>query len=95
MKQVSIECAGSGVDVSVVEAIRGKDVLLGVIDVGSNEVESPDLVAQRIRKALPHVDPEHLYATTDCGLVPRPRDVARGKMQALAKGAAIVREGLR
>ena len=95
VKQVSIECAGSGVDVSVVEAIRGKDVLLGVIDVGSNDVESPDLVAQRIRKALPHVDPEHLYATTDCGLVPRPRDVARGKMQALAKGAAIVREGLR
>ena len=47
-----------------------------------------------LKKALPYVDPEHLYATTDCGLVPRPRDVARGKMQALAKGAAIVREGL-
>ncbi|HYR83736.1 MAG TPA: methionine synthase [Terriglobia bacterium] len=94
VNQVSIECAASGVDVSIVEAIRGKDVLVGVIDVGTNEVESPDLVAQRIRKALPYVDPEHLYPTTDCGLVPRPRDVARGKMQALAKGAAIVREGL-
>ena len=94
VKQISVECAGSSVNVSVIEAIRGKDVLLGVIDVGTNEIESPIVVAQRIRNALPYVDPERLYPCTDCGLVPRPREVALGKMQALAKGAAIVRQGL-
>ena len=93
--QVSVECAASGVDVSVLATLNGKDVMLGVIDVGTDEVESPETVAARIRKALPYVEQERLYPCTDCGLVPRPRSVARGKMRALAQGAALVREELR
>jgi 5-methyltetrahydropteroyltriglutamate--homocysteine methyltransferase len=89
--QVSVECAASGVDVSVLGTLKGKDVLLGVIDVGAEEVETPETVAARIRKALPYVPPEHLFPCTDCGLVPRSRDAARGKLRALAAGAALVR----
>jgi 5-methyltetrahydropteroyltriglutamate--homocysteine methyltransferase len=92
--QVSVECAASGVDVSVLSSLQGKDVLLGVIDVGMEDVESPELVAQRIRAALPYVAPEHLYACTDCGMVPRSRSAANGKMRALAQGAAIIRQEL-
>jgi 5-methyltetrahydropteroyltriglutamate--homocysteine methyltransferase len=92
INQVSVECAASGVDVSVISALKGKDVLVGVIDVGTDEVETPALVASRIRKALPYVRPEHLFPCTDCGMVPRPRAVARGKMRALVEGAAIVRK---
>lgn len=89
--QVSIECAGSGVDVSVLRALKGKDVLLGVIDVGTETVESPEQVAARIREALPYVPAERLLPCTDCGLVPRSRAAARGKLRALTAGAAIVR----
>jgi 5-methyltetrahydropteroyltriglutamate--homocysteine methyltransferase len=94
IQQVSVECAASGVDVSVLDALRGKDVMVGVVDVGSDDVESPELVAARIRKALPHVPPDRLIACTDCGLVPRPRAVAKGKMKALVEGAAMVRKEL-
>ncbi len=89
--QVSVECAASGVDVSVLGALDGKDVLLGVIDVGTEEVEAPEVVAGRIRAAMPYVAPERLYPCTDCGMVPRSRAAALGKMRALALGAAIVR----
>ena len=89
--QVSVECAASGVDVSVLGVLKGKEVLLGVIDVGTENVETPELVAERIRKALPYVAPERLFPCTDCGLVPRSREAARGKMRALAAGAGIVR----
>jgi len=92
--EVSLECAASGVDLSVISALKGKDVLVGVINVGTDEVETPALVASRIRGALRYVDPEHLYPCTDCGMVPRPRAVARGKMRALVEGAAIVRKEL-
>ena len=92
--QVSVECAASGVDVSVLAALRGKDVLLGVIDVGTEDVEAPETVAARIRKALPYVDAEHLQPCTDCGMVPRSRASALGKMRALVAGAAIVRREL-
>jgi 5-methyltetrahydropteroyltriglutamate--homocysteine methyltransferase len=92
--QVSVETAASGVDVSVLSALEGKDVIVGVIDVGTETVESPELVAERIRRALPFVAPEHLIACTDCGLVPRSRKASSGKMRALALGAAIVRAEL-
>jgi 5-methyltetrahydropteroyltriglutamate--homocysteine methyltransferase len=92
--QVSVECAASGVDVSVLRSLEGKDVLIGVIDVGTEDVESPELVAQRIRAALPYVAPEHLYPCTDCGMVPRSRAAANGKMRSLVKGAAMVRQEL-
>jgi 5-methyltetrahydropteroyltriglutamate--homocysteine methyltransferase len=90
--QVSVECAASGVDVSVLAALAGKDVLLGVIDVGTEQVETPALVAERIRRALPYVPLDRLYPCTDCGLVPRSRQAAAGKLRALAAGAAIVRD---
>ncbi|MHB8574043.1 MAG: methionine synthase [Dehalococcoidia bacterium] len=89
--QVSVECAASGVDVSVLAALAGKDVMVGVIDVGAETVETPEVVAARIHRALLYVPAERLFPCTDCGLVPRSRDAARGKLRALAAGAAIVR----
>ena len=92
--QVSVECAASGVDVSVLRELRAKDVLVGVINVGTEDVETPDVVAGRIRCALAHVPATHLFPCTDCGLVPRSREASRSKMRALAAGAAIVRAEL-
>ena len=92
--QISVECAASGVDPSVLALARGKDLMVGVIDVGTEEVETPAIVAARIRTALQYVAPDHLYPCTDCGLVPRSRAAARGKMKALADGAWIVRREL-
>ena len=92
--QVSVECAASGVDVSVLRELEGKDVLVGVINVGTEEIETPEVVASRIRCALAHVPAAHFHPCTDCGLVPRSRAASRGKMRALAAGAAIVRAEL-
>jgi 5-methyltetrahydropteroyltriglutamate--homocysteine methyltransferase len=92
--QVSVECAASGVDLAVLRELEGKDVLMGVIDVGTDEVETPEVVAERIRRGLEHVPAARLRPCTDCGLVPRTREAARGKMRALAAGAALVRAGL-
>jgi 5-methyltetrahydropteroyltriglutamate--homocysteine methyltransferase len=94
IQQVSVECAASGVDVSVISALKGKDVMVGVIDVGTEQVETAEIVAARIRRALAYVDPEHLYPCTDCGMMPRSRAAARGKMRALVEGAGIVRKAL-
>jgi len=80
--------------VAVLEGARGKDILLGVIDVGTEEVETPALVASRIRKALPYVDPARLFPCTDCGLVPRTRAAARAKLSALVEGTRIIRREL-
>jgi 5-methyltetrahydropteroyltriglutamate--homocysteine methyltransferase len=88
--QIAIETAASKVDVGVTELLQGKDVLLGVIDVGSEIVETPETVAQRLRAALAYVPRNRLFACTDCGLVMRSRDAARGKMRALAAGTALV-----
>ncbi len=88
--QVSVETAASGVDVAVIEALRGKDVLLGVIDVGSEAVETPELVAERLHAALRYTDPQHLFACTDCGMMPLSRKAAEGKLHALTAGAALV-----
>jgi 5-methyltetrahydropteroyltriglutamate--homocysteine methyltransferase len=92
--QVSVECAGSCVDVSVLRELGSKDVLLGTIDVGTEDVETPEIVAARIRCALEHVPASQLFPCTDCGLVPRSREASRGKMRALTAGAAIVRAEL-
>src|SRR5215813_7170527 len=95
IRQVSVECAASKVDVSVLAAAGDLDVLLGVIDVGTETVETPEEVAARIRAALPYVAPERLFPCTDCGLVPRSRGAALAKLRALAEGTAIVRRELR
>ena len=95
MNQVSVECAASGVDLAVLRELEGKDIMFGAIDVGTEEVETAEMVADRLRKALQYVPAERLYPCTDCGLVPRSREASRGKMRALAEGAAIVRAELR
>ena len=82
-----------GVDVSVIELARGKDILLGVVDVGSEAVETPETVAARLKAALPYCDPGHLFACTDCGMMPLPRASAAGKLRSLAQGAALANAG--
>lgn len=92
--QISVETAASGVDLSVLDCLADKEVMVGVIDVGTEEVETPEAVAERIRAAMDHVAPENLIACTDCGMVPRSRQAAAGKLHALAQGAALVNAGL-
>ena len=94
IKQVSLECAGSHVPVDLLGLLKGKDVLVGSVDVANNKVETPAEVAATIRKAMKFVPPEHLVPCTNCGMVPLARDVALGKLKALAAGAAIVRAEL-
>lgn len=92
--QVSIETAAVGVDIGVIELLRGKDVLLGLVNVGSETVETPEDIAGGLRRALAHVTPQRLFACTDCGLVLRSRDAAAAKMRALVAGATIVNREL-
>ena len=89
--QVSLETAQSNLDCKVLEGLPSKTVILGALDLSTHEVESPETVAGRIRKALPHIDPKRLIIAPDCGLKYLPREVARGKMRAMVDGAAIVR----
>ena len=90
-KAVSIETAQSGLDCAVLAKLPDKKIILGVLDLSSREVESPETVAARIRRALPYVSPDRIVVAPDCGLKYLPRDVAFGKMKAMAEGAAIVR----
>ena len=69
-------------------------MLVGAIDVANEIVETPEQVAATIRAALKYVTPEQLFPCTNCGMVPLPRDVAYGKLRALAAGAALVRREL-
>ena len=93
--QVSLECANSNVPIELIGLLEGKDVLVGAIDVAAEEVETPEAVAATIRAALRYVPAERLYPCTNCGMVPLSRDVARGKLNALAAGAGLVRRELR
>jgi 5-methyltetrahydropteroyltriglutamate--homocysteine methyltransferase len=90
--QVSLECANSRVPLSLLGLLEGKDVLVGVVDVATHTVETPEQVAATIRAALRYVPAERLYPCTNCGMVPLPRDVARGKLRALGAGARLVRD---
>lgn len=92
--QVSLECANSRVPIDLIALLAGKDVLAGAIDVASETVETPEAVAAVIRSALAFVPAERLFPCTNCGMVPLPREVARGKLAALAEGARIVRREL-
>ena len=94
IRQVSLECANSHVPVDLIALLDGKDVLVGVIDVATDRVETPDEVAATIRAALQFVPADRLYPCTNCGMVPLARDVARAKLAALAAGAALARAGL-
>jgi 5-methyltetrahydropteroyltriglutamate--homocysteine methyltransferase len=92
--QVSIEAAQPRLDLSIVRALAPKSVMVGVIDLGTPEVESPHTVAQRIRAALEVLPAEKLVVAPDCGMKYLPRASAYGKLQSLVGGAAIVRREL-
>ncbi len=94
VKQVSIETAQSNLDCSVLQALPTKTIILGVLDLSTPQVESPETVAARIRRALPFVGPDRLVIAPDCGLKYLPRDVAFGKMRAMVEGAKLVRAEL-
>jgi 5-methyltetrahydropteroyltriglutamate--homocysteine methyltransferase len=89
--QVSIETAQSNLDCSVLSELGGKEVLLGVIDLSDMNVETPEIVASRIRRALPYVPAKNIIIAPDCGMKYLPRHVAFGKMRAMVEGAKIVR----
>ena len=91
---VSIETAQSNLDTSVLKSLPDKKIILGVLDLSTHEIETPEIVAGRIRRALPNVDASRIVVAPDCGLKYLPRDVAFGKMKAMADGAAIVRAEL-
>ncbi len=89
--QVSIETAQSNLDCSVLKSLPGKKIILGVIDLNDMTVETPEIVAARIRRALPYVRAEDVIVAPDCGMKYLPRDVAFAKMRAMVAGAKIVR----
>jgi 5-methyltetrahydropteroyltriglutamate--homocysteine methyltransferase len=90
--QISFETAQSNLDCSVVTQLKGKKLILGVINLADMEVETPEIVAARIRRALPYAPAEDIIVAPDCGMKYLPRDVAFGKMKAMVAGAAIVRQ---
>jgi 5-methyltetrahydropteroyltriglutamate--homocysteine methyltransferase len=90
--QVSVECRASRVPTSLLGLLRGKDVLVGVIDVASDAVETPEDVAATLSEAMHHVPAQRIVASTNCGMAPMRRDVALAKLEALVAGAALARE---
>ncbi|HVN44485.1 MAG TPA: uroporphyrinogen decarboxylase family protein [Steroidobacteraceae bacterium] len=93
-RQVSIETAQSSLDCTVLEALPGKKIILGAIDLSTADIETPELVASRIRRALPHVDAANLLVAPDCGMKYLPRAAAFGKLQSMVAGARLVRAEL-
>ena len=91
VQQVSVETAQSGLDCSSLAGLAGKTVLLGVLDLSTNEVEPADLVAERIRRALPYVPAERLIVAPDCGMKYLPRAAAFAKLAAMVRGAELMR----
>jgi 5-methyltetrahydropteroyltriglutamate--homocysteine methyltransferase len=91
--QVSIETAQSGLDCSVLAALAGKTVILGVLNLGDETVETADDVAARVRRALPYVPADRLVLAPDCGMKYLPRDAAFGKLAAMTQAAASLRAG--
>jgi 5-methyltetrahydropteroyltriglutamate--homocysteine methyltransferase len=89
--QISIEAAQPKLDLGILSELAGKTIMLGVIDLGTDAVETPDQVAQRIRAALKYVPADRLVPAPDCGMKYLRRETAFGKLQALSQGAAIVR----
>ena len=92
--QISIEAAEPKLDCAILAQVPDKQIILGVLDLGDITVETPALVAERIRRALPYVGAERLIVAPDCGLKYLPREVAFAKLEAMVAGAAIVRREL-
>jgi 5-methyltetrahydropteroyltriglutamate--homocysteine methyltransferase len=94
IRQVSLECIHSRVPVELLALLKGKDVLVGVIDVASDTVETPREVEQTILRALKYVPARHLFPCTNCGMAPMDRDIAIAKLKALAAGTALAKKKL-
>jgi 5-methyltetrahydropteroyltriglutamate--homocysteine methyltransferase len=94
LDQVSVECIHSHVPIELLGLLGGKDVLVGVIDVANERVETPQEVAGVIADALKYVPRERLFPCTNCGMAPMRRDIAEAKLAALGAGAALARERL-
>jgi 5-methyltetrahydropteroyltriglutamate--homocysteine methyltransferase len=94
IQQVSLEYANSRVPPELMRLLPDKKVMVGVIDVATDEVETPEMVAVRIKDASAFVDPERLHPCTNCGLAPLSRDVAVGKLNALGAGAELARKSI-
>ena len=92
--QISIETAQSNLDCAVLKDLPDQKIMLGVLDLSTHEVETPQTVAARIRRALVYRKPEDILVAPDCGLKYLPRDVAFGKMKAMVEGAKVVRDEL-
>ncbi len=92
IKAVSLECMNAKVPMHLMKLLEGKDLLVGVIDVASDVVETPEQVADTIGKALQFVAKEHLFPCTNCGMAPMNRDIALAKLAALGAGAALARQ---
>src|SRR5580693_1669505 len=93
-RQISVEAAQPKLDLAILKRLPSKDIILGVIDLADLTVETPQIVASRIRAALPHVPAERIVVAPDCGMKYLPRPVAFAKMKAMVEGAAIVRREL-
>jgi 5-methyltetrahydropteroyltriglutamate--homocysteine methyltransferase len=92
VQQVSVETAQPSLDCSVLAELHGKTIILGVLDLSTNDIETPERVAERIRRALPYVSAERIIVAPDCGLKYLPRVVASGKLKAMVQGASLVRQ---
>ncbi len=90
--QVSVECINAHVPLSVLKLLEGKDILIGVIDVATDSVETAEQVAAVIAQVADYVPKEKIIACTNCGMAPMHRDIAVKKLEALARGAALARE---
>jgi 5-methyltetrahydropteroyltriglutamate--homocysteine methyltransferase len=90
--QVSVECRNSKVPMSLLSLLDGKDVLIGAIDVATDEVETPEQVAAVIGEAMQYVRPERIIPCTNCGMAPMRREIAAAKLAALGRGAALARQ---
>jgi 5-methyltetrahydropteroyltriglutamate--homocysteine methyltransferase len=92
--QVSLECIHSHVPMSVLKLLKNKDILIGVIDVASDTIETPEEIADVLTAAVDYVPAQNLIACTNCGMAPMRRDIAAGKLKALVEGAALARRKL-
>jgi 5-methyltetrahydropteroyltriglutamate--homocysteine methyltransferase len=93
-QQISIEAAQPRLDLAILRELPSKTIIVGVIDLSDMNVETPQIVAERIRRALNHVAADRLVVAPDCGMKYLPRPIAFAKMQAMAEGAALVRREL-
>jgi len=92
LHQVSVECRNAKVPMSLLALLDGKDVLVGVIDVASSEIETPEQVAATLEAAMQYVPRQRIHACTNCGMAPMRRDIAEAKLVALTAGAALARQ---